>query len=224
MKKIRLRNGFSVVTTLEHRFLVLKDLKFEYVQAKDISKKDAIVCSRKLEITQENNFKEQILKKLAEKPFYVSLKKDAFIEIKENIVKQKNTRTILKNSNINTNVSTFNFGFRKNRFLLKDSIALYNFFEISLENLFDDIDTINHNSGRKTRFFPNLQDFYYLAGLFVGDGTERRFVVGKPHLEKKFILICKNLGFTPKEKIKSNSGKELYSNMTIFGFSLVFLL
>jgi len=43
--KIKLRNGFEITTTPEHKYLVYRD-GFEYVEAKDIKLDDRIVCPR----------------------------------------------------------------------------------------------------------------------------------------------------------------------------------
>ena len=216
MKNVRLRNGFSVCTTPEHGFLALKDLKFEFIEAKDLSKGSAIVSARKLSASSGENFKEQILEKLSQKQFYVSLSKEMKEKINENLGKSKEKKKItLQNCSISTKFSTFYFGLRKNRLLLNDVFSLSKYFKISPNELFENIETINFGCGRKNIFPKNLENFYYLAGLFVGDGSERRFVVGKPYLEKRFVEICNAFGFNPKEKIVPGKTKELYANKTI---------
>src|SRR3989344_1993346 len=61
----------------------------------------------------------------------------------------------------------------------------------------------------------DFKEFFYLAGLFVGDGSGKKFIVGKESLAKRVEEICNRLGF--ETKIRSYSGKtpEQHTNFTL---------
>ena len=42
----------------------------------------------------------------------------------------------------------------------------------------------------------NFNEFFYLVGLLLGDGTSKKFVVGKPELQNVFEKICQSLGIS----------------------------
>src|SRR3989344_5200204 len=73
--KIKLRNGFEITTTPEHKYIVYRSGPV-YVEAKDIKIKDRVVCARKINVENNLNIKSSILKRLAEKNFYVNLDKE----------------------------------------------------------------------------------------------------------------------------------------------------
>src|SRR3989344_7960213 len=77
--KVSLRNGFSIKTTPEHKYIVYRN-GFEDVEAKNLKLGDRIVCARKLETKTNNNLKREILEKLSKKNFYINLEKN-FAEI-----------------------------------------------------------------------------------------------------------------------------------------------
>ncbi|MBU2476806.1 elongation factor EF-2 [Candidatus Micrarchaeota archaeon] len=204
MKKITLRNGFSVTTTQEHRFLILNNLKYEEKEAKELKKGDRIVCVRKTETNSEINLKEELLKSISEKPFYVTVKKDAYESLKEE------TRKFYLNKKY------FLSGFYgKKRLPLKDFLEMRKKTGKNYGQAYDEIETINFKCGEKIILPKNFEDFFYLAGLFFGDGTGKKFIVGKEKLAKKFSGICKELGFTPKRIEKKDRVPELYSNNTL---------
>lgn len=88
MKKVTLRNGFSITTTLEHRFLVLKNLNFEEKEAKNIRTGNRVVCKREpntekfdLEIVKEieNSQPASAIQQLVK----INTEELAFIEVEE---------------------------------------------------------------------------------------------------------------------------------------------
>jgi len=84
--KLKLRNGFDIATTPEHKFIVYDNLDFIEKEAKNIKLGERIVCSRKLDINSNLNIKEEILNKLKEKRFYVRLNENFGKKLKELIL------------------------------------------------------------------------------------------------------------------------------------------
>src|SRR3989338_4326982 len=122
--KIKLRNGFDIETTPEHKYIVYRE-GFADVQAKDLKLGDRVVCARKLEINSEFDMKREILERLVKKNFYVNLKEDFAKELKENIANFgiKNIKTDIK-------LRSFHEGVRKNRYNIKDLIGIAKIFGI----------------------------------------------------------------------------------------------
>ena len=61
----------------------------------------------------------------------------------------------------------------------------------------------------------NFEDFFYLAGLFIGDGTSKRFIVGKEELRNEFLRICKDIKCNATEKNDKDRTPALVTNKTL---------
>src|SRR3989338_5598773 len=85
--KATLRNGASVTTTPEHRYLVLEDMQFIEKEAQELKLGDRVICARKLDMQKKDNLKEEILLKLASQPCYAKLKNSFGTIIKSRILK-----------------------------------------------------------------------------------------------------------------------------------------
>ena len=51
---------------------------------------------------------------------------------------------------------------------------------------------------RLPRSQEDMMNLFYLAGLFIGDGSGRKFIAEKELLTKKVIEICGKFGMKPK--------------------------
>jgi len=196
--KITLRNRFEITTTPEHKYIVLEDNDFKDKEAKDIKLGDRIVCSRKLSINSKLNLKKEILNVLSKKNFYVKLNKIYGKKIKKIVLDYgiKNIQTELKPKSLY-------HGSWQNRYQIGDLLNLIKTFNLKIEKVYDNIEYITYRTGKQrgkssnSMSLPqNFEDFYYLAGLFVGDGHNKKFIVGKKELGNKLIKICNNLNIS----------------------------
>jgi elongation factor 2 len=217
--KTKLRNGFEITTTPEHKYLVLRD-DLEYVEAKELKLGDRIVCARKIKTETERcgeKTKEKILKKLSEKNFYVNLKKEFSKEFNKKILGYgiNNIKTDLKKK-------SFYHGIWQNRYNLNDFAKLCDIFGINLSDAYDKIDRIYFRTGKQRGQnsiainMPNsFEEFFYLAGLFLGDGSNKKFIAGKEQLAQNVIDICKELGFEARFVDRGDRTPEVHTNLTL---------
>jgi elongation factor 2 len=98
---------------------------------------------------------------------------------------------------------SFYHGIWQNRYLLKDLLKLSELFRISLKDIYDNVITMVYRGGahrgknsNPMKLPQNFEDFFYLAGLFIGDGHNKKFIVGKEELRQRFVDICDDLGIT----------------------------
>ncbi|MFH1637765.1 MAG: elongation factor EF-2 [Candidatus Woesearchaeota archaeon] len=61
----------------------------------------------------------------------------------------------------------------------------------------------------------DFRKFFYLAGLFLGDGSEKKFVVGKETLKKAFIEIGRSLNITLTFRDYGNRTPEIVTSHTL---------
>ena len=219
--KIKLRNGFEIETTPEHKYIISKDGNFLEIESKDIKLGDRIVCARKLETKSELNIKKEILLKLSNENFYVNLEKEFHNLFKKEILNYGISK--LKSDNaISQKAKSFYHGLWKNRYNLKDLINICNLFNLDLEKIYDKIEFIFYRTGKqrghnslKMKLPHNFEDFFYLAGLFVGDGSNKKFIVGKKELGDRCLKICKNLRIKAIKKQWKNKTPEIHTNMSL---------
>ncbi len=215
--KITLRNGFEIATTPEHKYIVLENGDFVDKEAKDIKIGDRVVCARKLDTDSNIDFKKTILYKLSEKNFYVRLKEEFGEELKSKILKYG-----LKKIKTDIKVKSFYHGSWQKRYLLKDLLSLTELFNLDIDYIYNNIDKIFYRTGKQfggnsndIKLPQNFKELFYLAGLFIGDGSFKKFIVGKERLGKRFIEICNNLGINPILVKRVDRTPELHTNLTL---------
>ena len=217
--KIMLRNGFEISTTPEHKYLVSRT-GLEYVEAKELKLGDRVVCSRKLNVEperDENGMKEKILNKLSEKNFYVNLTKEFSETFNKKILDYG-----INNINTGLKKKSFYHGIWQNRYSLNDFVSMCEVFDIKLEDAYDKIDKIYFRTGKQRgqnsiaiNLPSNFEEFFYLAGLFLGDGSHKKFITGKEQLALMVIEICKELGFDAKFVNRRDRTPEVHTNLTL---------
>ncbi len=219
--RIKLRNGFSIATTPEHKFIVHDNLDFVEKEAKNIKLGDRIVCSRKLDAENNVNIKKEILLILMKKRFYVRLKPQFGEEIK-NLILSLNSKNVAKKINTSLKLKSLYHGSWQYRYLLSDIINLSKILNVELENLYDNIETIIYRTGGKRgkssnsmRLPQNFESFYYLVGLLTGDGSNKKFIVGKEELGKKFTHICSELSISLTFRNYGYRTPEIVTNQTL---------
>ena len=217
--KIQLRNGFTITTTPEHKYIAYRN-GFEDVESKDLKLGDRIVCPRKLEHTEgynESELKSVMLERLSEKNFYVTLNASFAEDFKKRIL-------AYGISNMSTSIAAKSFyhGIWKNRYNLKDLLMIGKLFSITDQELYDLIDTIYYRTGKQRgqnslpmKLPQNFEEFFYLAGLFIGDGSGKKFVVGKEQLARAVEQICKTLSVKTKRVERSDRTPEVHTTLTL---------
>jgi len=215
--KIKLRNGFEIETTPEHKYTVFKD-GFKDVEAKELKIGDRIVCARKLSVNAGGkDIKKDILERLSEKNFYVKLKEDFSKQLNKKILNYG-----INNLRLTIKPKSFYHGIWQNRYNLNDLIESANVFSMDLNELYDKIDVIFFRTGKQRggnsnpmKLPQNFEEFFYLAGLFLGDGSGKKFIAGKEELAKKTQEICRNLGIETKRVESKNRTPEIHANLTL---------
>lgn len=200
--KVKLRNGAQVETTPEHPYLVFDGKGFVEREARNIAKGDYIVNARELETYSNQESKSLFLEMIANEKLYVLLSsklKGGF----SHYIKQ-NFSSIQKILPSRAGKSALVANLRKGRFPIADVLALAKQQGISFAQLYDSIEWISYRSGGKKsksakpmRLPSNMSNFFYLAGLLLGDGHDDKFIVGKPELGAWFVEICHELGIEP---------------------------
>jgi len=227
--KIKLRNGFEITTTAEHKYVVYRN-GFADVEARDLRIGDRVVCARNL-ITENNNelIRKTILEKLSEKNFYVRLDNDFSKALKQKILNYG-----IKKLSVTVKPKSFYHGIWQNRYNLKDLIGLAERFSIDFNLLYDKIDVVFFRTGKQRghnslpmKLPQDFNEFFYIAGLFLGDGSGRKFVVGKEELAQSVEEIFKKLQIKHKRVYRSDRTPEIHSNLTfvhilnsLFGYPL----
>ena len=216
--KATLRNGASVTTTPEHRYLVLEDMQFIEKEAQELRLGDRVICARKIEIDEKDTLKEEILSKLVSQPCYVKLKNLFGMRIKDRIL-EKGLPQIYEKISPNINKKSFYHGIWKHRYALQDLLKLCNDFNIKKENIYDQIEYVSFRKSTKStksmHLPQNFEEFFYLAGLFFGDGSGMKFVVGKEELKDKCVKICNDLGIKEIFMLPRERTPYLITNTTL---------
>ncbi len=211
-----LRNGFEITTTPEHKYTVF-DGEFKNVQAKDLKIGDRVVCGRRLNIKSKINNKEEIILKLAEKNFYVNLNTIFSSKLKSEILNYR-----INNIKLSIKPKSFYHGIWQNRYNLKDLIEIAKTFNINLEALYDNIQLIYYRTGKQRgqnslpmKLPQNFEELFYLAGLFIGDGSGKKFIAGKEKLALEIEKICRDLGIATKRVTRIDRTPEVHTCRTL---------
>ncbi len=218
--KIKLRNGFEITTTPEHKYLAYRN-GFEYVEAKDLRLDDRVVCGRRLKIDSNLNIKKEIIESLSKKNFYINLEKEFSQALKENILKYG-----LHRIKLSINPRSFHDGIRKNRYNIADLLEVAKLLSIQVDTIYNKIESIYYRTGKQhgqnassMKLPKNAEEFnelFYLAGLFIGDGSCRKFIAGKEQLAERVIDICKSLGIKTRRVARPDRTPEIHTDNLTF--------
>lgn len=199
--KVSLRNGFSISTTPEHKYIVFERMSFVEKTASELEHGDRIVCARELEVSPSLDLKEEIIRKISSKPFYVRLKPAFARELGEKIPARGFEKM---RGELGLHRAALKANIKEGRFLVSDALKLCCIFSIPVRVLYDNVETLFYRRGgrrsknsKEMRLPTDFRQFFYLAGLLVGDGSEDKLVVGKPELGRVFAEICESLGIKP---------------------------
>ncbi len=219
--KTTLRNGFEIKTTPEHKYVVFEDFEFKDKEASELKLGDRVICPRKLKIENKINIKKDIIKRLSKENFYVFLKKD-FSENLRGKILSLGVKRINKKLSSGIKQKSFYHGVWKNRYQINDLIQIAELFNIDFNELYDNISYVIYRTGKqkgksslRVKLPQNFEGFFYLAGMMFGDGHKKKFIVGKPELEKHFIGACNEIGINVKFRDYGNRTKEIVTNETL---------
>src|SRR3989344_6363019 len=218
--KINLRNGYEIITTPEHKYLVYRD-GLVYVEANDIKLGERIVCARKLDVESTLNIKKEILTRLSEKNFYVNLNEDYSNKLNKKIFKYG-----IKNFKLTIRPKSFYHGIWQNRYNLTDLLEVCRIFDITIEKIYDEIELIFYRTGKQRgqnaspmnlpKNEKEFEELFYMGGLFIGDGSGRKFIAGKEQLAEKVIEICSNLGIKTRRVAREDKTPEIHTDNLSF--------
>lgn len=234
MLNVTLRNGLAISTTPEHKYLVFEGMNFAEKKAENLGLGDRIVCARRLSTDTKMNLKKAFLLGLKEKPFYLRLNKRLGKRLREK-TSLYSMKEITKLSRTKLSVDGFRMCINGDRYRLSDILRLAALFEMPTTDVYDNTKAIFYREGGKKshnskEMLPpeNFGDFFYLAGLFLGDGHADKLVVGKEELGEEFVRICDGLGIKPYFRNYEGKTPEIGSGCkalveiltTLFGYSL----
>ncbi|MCX6798890.1 MAG: elongation factor EF-2 [Candidatus Diapherotrites archaeon] len=212
--RVSLRNGNTISTTPEHKYLVFDGIKFGFKEAKELRIGERITVARKLSCESGINIEAEALRLLAQKRFYVFLDKQSREALKLKIL-EKGLPFFCAATKREIKKSTFTHCLNKGRYLLSDFVSLCTCIGFGLEEASGWIERIGLKDSVKMRWPVNWREMFHLAGLMIGDGSYNRFVVGKPALRKRFEGICLQLGFVPIERNYPPKTFEYQTNTTL---------
>ncbi len=205
MLRVRLRNGLSISTTPEHKYIIFNGTDFEDKPANVLELGDRVVCARHLQQDVSIDLKSEIITRLSNhNGFYAYLKQDFTKTLYEIILFNGIVATANKISELAPH--DFSDGARKGRYRLSDLYKLTSLAGVNSKNLYDAIEYIAYRSGKDPRWAKNslkmklpqsLEDFFYLTGMLFGDGYKDKLVAGKEELGFRFARICTELGLKP---------------------------
>jgi len=231
--KLKLRNGFEIKTTPEHKYIVFEDFEFKEREARELKIGERVVCPRMIDIQGNIDMEKYLLESLEKDNFYVVLRNEFGRELKDRIMSE-GMEKIYEKLKLEIKKKSFYHGVWKNRYFIKDILKIAENFDIDKKILYYGIKNISYRSGKwrgksslEIGLPKNFRDFFYIAGLMFGDGHEKKFIVGKPELELIFKKICKALGVEISYRDYGNRTKEIVTSETfsrmlncVFGYPL----
>ena len=232
--KVKLKNGLSIKTTPEHKFIVW-DGETKEKSADALNLSDVLLCPRNTPNSTRNSLheiKEYIIKKLSEDPrFYVFLDKEMASFIANSIGNTKDAWIKIKSP---WDYSALRFSIGMGRYRLNNLVALAQKLGIKLDVLYDSIDALNvrgiHSKGEHSSVNMKLpktedefKDLFYLAGLMFGDGnTEGNLDNADRQIQKDAIRIASSVLGLKEAKLKIYGDKcpRVYIGANTFRFFL----
>ncbi len=214
---VKLRTGAQITTTPEHRYITLEEMQFVEKEAQELKLGDRIVCARKIDIDETLNFKKETLLRLAKFPCFVRLR-DVFAGQMKDKILHYGIKTVAANFNVKE--KSFYQGIWQGRYSLAQLLKLIDWFKLdSISGVYDQIKSISFRPSTKStkemQLPADFNELFYLAGLFFGDGSGKKFVVGKPELKDKCMNICLNLGIQAKYVENKNRTTEVLTNESL---------
>ena len=199
---VALRNGASVSTTPEHKFVVLGESGFAERRADELAVGDSVVCTKKLaaEPKSEAGLKQAVVEAMAGERFYVRVKPEFGVWLKQEL--SASPRPEVFEGLAPEGVAA---SFANNRFRSSHFHAFCVALGVPLAVAYDNVESIVFRGGsarrgrnaKPMRLPKDFSGFFYLAGLLFGDGHDDKLVVGKRELGAAFVSQLHAIGITP---------------------------
>ena len=206
LMEIEVDNGRSIRTTPEHKFLTLNiEGRIVEKRADKLQKEDFIVATRKLLHSgiKDGSLREVILKKLGEDQcFYARVNKELKQKLHEKIL-QIGTKKVYSKLDTKIKGKSFYHGVWRGQYRLNNLVKICDLVGIKSNEAYDSIEWINHrgtsprgiHSSIEIRLPKNFEEFYYLAGLFFGDGDSWGNITNNhPYIQSEVKEIAEHLG------------------------------
>ncbi len=233
--KIKLKNGLSIKTTPEHKFILMNGVEIIEKRADNLTLQDMLLCPRK---EVENNasievIKIHIIKKLANDPRFYAFISEEMKSVLQQKIKHYGITKIWKSINSQWDYRSFGFSIRLGRYRLTNLVALAEMFGIKLDELYDSITRINFRGVKSKGVHSSVpmklpktdeefNDVFYLIGLMFGDGnTEGNLDNADEQIQNEAIRIASSiLGLNPKLHIYKDKCPRVYIGADTFRFFL----
>ncbi len=239
---IELHNGSKVTTTPEHKYLLqAKNGTFIDKRADQLTNEDIVISSRYTlkDQVSAKDLKAKILTTLAQDPyFYAIVSKD----LKQKLNKLAKDYGFLKiHKELGTTLlpKSYYHSVWRGFFRFNELIFYANKFNISLEEIYDGIESYNYRTKRKQdkssiniklpKTKAEFEGLFFLAGLFFGDGSKNHIhnIDQEIHSEVKRIAKLLNMQATVRQyngkcpRIDVKGGLTLLTTLNLlFGYPL----
>ncbi len=199
--EVEVKNGRTIKTTPEHKFLVLSE-SGEIIEkrADELEVGDYIVCTQKLlhdGMTKEE-LKREVFERLGE-DFFIHLPKEESERVLE-MAKKVGIKELWKTINPDIKENSFYYQLRKGRIRSDILVRLANELDIDLAELYDKVKVSYRSNTKSTKpiALPEPEDLFYLAGLMFGDGCWNQLTNGSEALLKEVERIAEAMGLEVK--------------------------
>ncbi len=196
-----LRSGLVLTTTPEHPFLVFDGDAVTYKPAAQLHAGDRVVCARQIAPREASlaELKREVLRLLAPRPLYVRLSPRLALRIRKGI-RQFGMHRMQDLLPSKPRKEALESSIHRGCFLVRDLLTLSVNLHIPLEEAYGEVTELFYRkggwrskNGKGMKLPQSFEHFFYLAGLFVGDGSRATFTVGKPELETAFLALVQEL-------------------------------
>jgi len=203
--EVTVETGRKIKTTPEHKFLILKKTGvIVEKKASDLKEQDVLVTARKLihKGMKEDETKQMFLMELSKDVcFYVKLKRGLKRKLHESIL-NAGVKNVHKKINSVLKSKSFYHGVWRGEYRLCDLVRICKIFKVKLSDVWNQIEYINYRKVERRGAHSSipikldrLEDIYYLAGLFFGDGDLNGNITNNSlEIQKKLKKIAARMG------------------------------
>jgi len=206
LTEVSVENGRSVKTTPEHRFLVLDTNTGIIVEkrADNIHNGDILISARKLlhKGLTKSQLQEEILRKLGNnEEFYTYLDEELKNRLHRLILKT-GVKNIYKQLETSVKEKSFYHMAWRGEYRLNILIQICDLLDIKLTEIYPQLRWVNHRNVKQrgvhssiaVKLPADLEDFYYLTGMFFGDGDcDGSITNNHPLIQQKLKEIAEKL-------------------------------
>ncbi|AAM01894.1 Translation elongation and release factor (GTPase), contains an intein [Methanopyrus kandleri AV19] len=206
--EVEVKNGRSIRTTPEHKFLVL-DPSGEIVEkrADELEIGDYIVCTQKLvhEGMSEEELKREVFRRLG-RDFFVHLPEEEAESVLE-LAKERGIKALWETLEVDIEENSFYYQLRKGRIRADILVDLAEELGLDLADLYDAVEVSYRSNTKSTKpiRLPEPEDLFYLAGLMFGDGCWNQLTNGSEAIQGEVKRIASDMGL--EVRVRRYEGK-----------------